>query len=165
MVFRMMRETIVADKFNHLIRSLVDDYRGKSISIDEFETLATKVAGQNMRYFFAQWVEGTGVPEFSSDYQIIRTRGGKFRTRGTVKQNLDSLRMPVEIALRTEASENKSTILRFDEKSEDFDFESNGQPLEVMVDPNNLGLLYLEQRYYQNALDNFQAALDGNLRP
>jgi aminopeptidase N len=215
MVFRMLRETIGAAKFNQLIRSLVDNYRGKSISIDEFETLATKVAGQNMRYFFAQWVEGTGVPEFSSDYQIIRTRGGKFRTRGTVKQNLDSLRMPVEIALRTEASETKSTILRFDEKSEDFDFESNGQPLEVIVDPNNkilrmsddlrvsvaarkgidlfqegqfaeaqqqfevalkldrsnswiyynLGLLYLEQRNYQNALDNFQAALDGNLKP
>jgi aminopeptidase N len=215
MVFRMLRETIGAAKFNQLIRSLVDNYRGKSISIDEFETLTTKIAGENMRYFFAQWVEGTGVPEFSSDYQIIRTRGGKFRTRGTVKQNLDSLRMPVEITLRTEASENKSTVLRFEEKSEDFDFESNGQPLEVMVDPNNkilrmsddlrvsvaarkgidlfqegqfaeaqqqfevalkldrsnswiyynLGLLYLEQRNYQNALDNFQAALDGNLKP
>ena len=211
----MMRETIGADKFNQLIRSLVDNYRGKSISIDEFETLTTKVAGQNMRYFFAQWVEGTGVPECSSDYQIIRTRGAKFRTRGTVKQNLDSLRMPVEISLRTEASETKSTTLRFEDKSEDFDFESNGQPLEVIVDPNNkilrmsddlrvavaarkgidlfqegqfaeaqqqfevalklalsiswiyynLGLLYREQRNYQNALDNFQAALDGNLRP
>ena len=32
-----------------------------------------------MRYFFAQWIEGTGVPEFSVDYQIIRTRRGKFR--------------------------------------------------------------------------------------
>jgi len=30
--------------------------------------------------FFAQWVEGTGVPEFTVDYQIIRTRAGKFRT-------------------------------------------------------------------------------------
>jgi hypothetical protein len=29
-----------------------------------------------MRYFFARWVEGTGVPEFTADYQIIRTRGG-----------------------------------------------------------------------------------------
>jgi tetratricopeptide (TPR) repeat protein len=29
----------------------------------------------------------------------------------------------------------------------------------------NLGLLYLEQRNYQPALDNFQAALDGTLKP
>ena len=56
----------------------------------------------NLRYFFAQWVEGTGVPEFTVDYQIIRTRSGKFRTRGTVKQNLETLRMPVELMLRAE---------------------------------------------------------------
>ena len=29
----------------------------------------------------------------------------------------------------------------------------------------NLGLIFLEQRNYQQALDNFQAALDGNLKP
>ena len=52
-----------------------------------------------MRYFFAQWIEGTGVPEFTVDYQIIRTRAGKFRTRGTVKQNLETLRMPVQLML------------------------------------------------------------------
>ena len=49
-----------------------------------------KIASENLRYFFAQWVEGTGVPEFTVDYQIIRTRAGKFRTRGTVKQNLEA---------------------------------------------------------------------------
>ena len=55
-----------------------------------------------MRYFFARWVEGTGVPEFTGDYLIIRTRGGKFVTRGTVKQNYDNLRLPVDVQLRSE---------------------------------------------------------------
>ena len=55
-----------------------------------------------MRYFFARWVEGTGVPEFEVEYQIIRTRGGKFITRGTVKENYDNLRLPVEFQLVAE---------------------------------------------------------------
>jgi aminopeptidase N len=214
MVFRMLRETIGKEKFDRLIKTYLEEYRGKSASIDDFEKLTSRIAVANMRYFFAQWVEGTGVPEFSVDYQIIRTRSGKFRTRGTVKQNLETLRMPVELMLRAEG-DTKSTVVRIESRSEDFDFESNGQPLEVVVDPNNrilrmsddlkisiiarrgielmkegiyaeaqqqfeaalkldrsnswvyynLGLLYLEQRNWTQALDNFDAALNGTLKP
>jgi hypothetical protein len=214
MVFRMLRETLGKEKFAQLLHTFLDQYRGKSASIDDFEKLTTQVAGHNMRYFFAQWVEGTGVPEFGAEYQIIRTRGGKFRTRGTVKQNLETLNMPVEVQLHSEG-DNQTTSVNMEGKSEDFDFESNGSPIEIIVDPNNkilrmsddlrvavvarrgielfregqyaeaqqqfeaalkldksnswvyynLGLLYLEQRNWNQALDNLQAALDGNLRP
>jgi len=214
MVFRMLRETMGKDKFDLLLRKFLQDYRGKNASIDDFERLATQINVSPMRYFFAQWVEGTGVPEFTIDYQIIRTRAGKFRTRGTVKQTLDTLRMPVQLMLRTEG-DNQTISTDIEGKSEDFDFESNGQPIEVVVDPNhkilrmsdelrvsiiarrgieqmkeglyaeaqqqfeaalkldrsnswvyyNLGLLYLEQRNWQLALDNFEAALIGTMKP
>jgi tetratricopeptide (TPR) repeat protein len=214
MVFRMLRETMGTEKFDQLLRNFLEQYRGKNASIDDFEKLASQVAVVNLRYFFAQWIEGTGVPEFAVDYQIIRTRAGKFRTRGTVKQSLDTLRMPVQLLLRTEG-DTQTITTRIEGKSEDFDFESNGQPLEVVVDPNyrilrmsdelrvsivarrgieqmkeglyaeaqqqfeaalkldrsnswvyyNLGLLYLEQRNWQPALDNFDAALNGTLQP
>ena len=214
MVFRMLRETIGKEKFDQLLRNFLETFRGKSASIDDFEKLTTQVNGSNMRYFFAQWVEGTGVPEFTVDYQIIRTRAGKFRTRGTVKHTLQTLRMPVQLMLRSEG-DSQTTTTTIQERSEDFDFESNGQPLEVVVDPNyrilrmsdelrvsiiarrgieqmkeglyaeaqqqfeaalkldrsnswvyyNLGLLFLEQRNWGQALDNFDAALNGTLKP
>ena len=135
MVFRMLRETMGKEKFDRLLRKFLEQYRGKNASIDDFEKLATQVAVTNLRYFFAQWVEGTGVPEFTVDYQIIRTRAGKFRTRGTVKQTLETLRMPVQLMLRAEG-DNQTTITMIEGTSEDFDFESNGQPIEVVVDPN-----------------------------
>ncbi len=214
MVFRMLRETLGKEKFDRLLGMFLQQFRGKNAGIDDFEKLASQVGEQNMRYFFAQWVEGTGVPEFTVDYQIIRTRSGKFRTRGTVKQTLETLRMPVQLMLRAEA-DNQTIITRIEGRSEDFDFESNGQPIEVVVDPNfrilrmsedlrvsiiarrgieqmkeglyaeaqqqfeaalkldrsnswvyyNLGLLYLEQRNWQLALDNLEAALNGTLKP
>lgn len=214
MVFRMLRETIGKEKFDRLLTSFLEAFRGKNASIDDFEKLSSRIASDNMRYFFAQWVEGTGVPEFSVDYQIIRTRGGKFRTRGTVKQTLETLRLPVQLMLRSEG-DSQTTVIKLEGRSEDFDFESNGQPLEVVVDPNfrilrmseelrvsiiarrgieqmkeglyaeaqqqfeaalkldrsnswvyyNLGLLFLEQRNWQQALDNLDAALNGTLKP
>src|SRR6266540_249268 len=214
MVYRMLRESIGKEKFDLLLHNFLEQYRGKNASIDDFEHLTSQIAAENMRYFFAQWVEGTGVPEFTVDYQIIRTRTGKFRTRGTVKQTLETLRMPVQLMLRAEG-DNKTSTIKIEGRSEDFDFESNGQPLEVMVDPNNkilrmsddlkvsiiarrgieqmkeglfaeaqqqmeaalkldrsnswvyynLGLLYLEQRNWAQAADNFEAALNGTLKP
>jgi aminopeptidase N len=214
MVFRTLRETLGADTFNRLLRTFYERNRNASVSVGDFERLASEIAGRPMRYFFARYVEGTGAPEFTTDYQIIRTRAGKFRARGTVKQNLENLRLPIELLVRAEG-DNKSEIVQIEDKSEDFDIETNGKPLSVVIDPNyrilrtsdelrisvaarrgvelyregqyadaqrqleealklnrssswiyyHLGLLYLEQQNYQLALDNFQAALDGDVTP
>jgi tetratricopeptide (TPR) repeat protein len=169
-----------------------------------------------MRYFFARWVEGTGVPEFTADYLIIRTRGGKFVARGTVKQNYDNLRLPVDVQLRSEGEQGLKTVtLDMQDSSADFNIESTGKPIAVVIDPNykllrissdlrvssiarrgieqfkegnyvdaqaqfeaalkldrsnswvyyHLGLLFLEQRNYDLAIDNFKATIGGNVNP
>src|SRR5690606_36172095 len=98
---------------------------------------SSRIAGENLRYFFARWVEGTGVPEFTADYLIIRTRGGKFIARGTVKQNYDNLRLPVEVQLRSEGDNGLKTVtLDMEEASADFNIESTGMPLSVVFDPS-----------------------------
>jgi aminopeptidase N len=220
MVYKLLRDTLGEQKFNQLIRTFLDRYRDKNASVDDFEKLTNEVAGQNMRYFFARWVEGTGVPEFKSDYLIIRTRAGKFITRGTVRQNYDNLRLPLEIQLRSEGGDGMKTVtVQVDESSADFNIESDGKPLEVIIDPNykilrisddlkvssiarrgieqfkdgnfveaqqqfeaalkldrsnawiyyHLGLLFLQQRNYDLAIDNFKAVRDlgaqGSARP
>jgi hypothetical protein len=218
--YKLLRDTLGEQKFDQLLRAYLQRYRGQNASIDDFEKLTSELAGQNMRYFFARWVEGTGVPEFKTDYLIIRTRGGKFITRGTVRQNYDNLRLPLEIQLRSEGGDGLKTVtVNVEEASADFNIESEGKPIEVIVDPNykllrtsdelkissiarrgieqfkegnyveaqaqfeaalkldrsnawiyyHLGLLFLEQRNYDLAIDNFKAARDlgaqGSARP
>ena len=215
-VYKLLRETLGNQKFDQMMRAFIKEYGGKSASIDDFEKLSSKVSGQNLRYFFARWVESTGVPQFSSDYLIIRTRGGKFVARGTVKQNYDNLRLPVDVQLRSEGENGQKTVtLDMEDASADFNIESTGKPLDVVIDPNynllrispelrvssiarrgieqfkegnyveaqaqfeaalkedrsnswiyyHLGLLFLEQRNYDLAIDNFKAALGGNISP
>lgn len=206
-VFKLLRTTLGEQKFNQLLRTFLDKYRGKNASIADFEELASKSAGENMRYFFARWVEGTGVPEFEVEYQIIRTRGGKFITRGTIKENYDNLKLPVEVQLVAEGEgELDEVTVNVEDSSANFNIESNGKPIGVMIDPNykllrisddlrissvarrgieqfkegnyaeaqqqfeaalkldrsnswiyyHLGLLFLEQKNYDLAIDNFK---------
>ena len=215
-VYKLLRDSLGAQKFDTLLRTFLQEYRGKSASVDDFEKLTSRIAGENMRYFFARWVESTGVPEFSSDYLILRTKGGKFVARGTVKQNYDNLRLPVDVQLRSEGDQGLQTVtLDMQESSADFNIESNGKPIAVVVDPSykllrispdlrvssiarrgieqfkegnyaeaqtqfeealkldrsnswiyyHLGLLFLEQRNFDLAIDNFKAAIAGNLNP
>ncbi|HSK70796.1 MAG TPA: M1 family aminopeptidase [Pyrinomonadaceae bacterium] len=219
-VFKLLRDTLGEQKFNQLLRTFLEKYRGKNASIYDFEKLATEVAGQNMRYFFARWVEGTGVPEFQVDYQIIRTRGGKFVTRGTVRQKFDNLRLPLDLQLRAEGEgELQKVTVNIEDSSADFNIESNGKPIAVVIDPGyktlrisddlkissiarrgieqfkegnfaeaqqqfeaalkldrsnawiyyHLGLLFLEQRNYDLAIDNFKVVENlgkqGDARP
>lgn len=219
-VFKLLRDTLGEQKFNQLLRNFLQQYRGKNASIYDFEQMTTQIAGENMRYFFARWVEGTGVPAFDLDYQIIRTRGGKFIARGTVKQNYDNLRLPVELQLISEGEgELTTTTVKIEDASADFNLESNGKPLAVIIDPKykllrssddlkissiarrgieqfkegnyveaqqqfeaalkldrsnswvyyHLGLLFLEQRNYDLAIDNFKVVevlgRQGSARP
>jgi tetratricopeptide (TPR) repeat protein len=213
LVFNMLRQLIGEEKFDKMLRDYFAKNEGKNVKLDDFETLATKTAGRDLRFFFGQWVESTGVPEFRSDYRMLRTKEG-FRVPGTVKQDLDSFEMPVDITLRTEAGSERQTLI-MKGPSVDFDILTNSKPIEVIVDPDakimrsseelrqgvivrrgiehfreqeyieaeqqfqaaiklnrgnswawyNLGSVYMTQRNWNKALDAFDQALNGNLRP
>jgi tetratricopeptide (TPR) repeat protein len=213
LVFNMLRQLLGDEKFDKLLRDYFTTYQGKNVSLDDFEAFASKQAGRSLRFFFGQWVDSTGVPEFHADYRMMRNKEG-FRVPGTVKQELDTFEMPVEILLRTEAGVERQTLL-MKGTSADFDISTKSKPVEVIVDPDskllrsseelrqgvivrrgiehfheqeyteaeqqfqaaiklnrrlswawyNLGLLYLTQRNYQKALDAFDEALNGDLRP
>jgi tetratricopeptide (TPR) repeat protein len=213
LVFNMLRQLIGEEKFDKMLSDYYAKYEGKNVTLDDFETLATKTAGRNLRFFFGQWVESTGVPEFRSEYRMLRTKEG-FRVPGTVKQDLDSFEMPVDITLRTESGAERQTLM-MKGPSADFDIQTKNKPIEVVVDPDakimrsseelrqgvivrrgiehfreqeyieaeqqfqaaiklsrgnswawyNLGLVYMAQRNWNKALDAFDQALNGNLRP
>ncbi|HEU0184322.1 MAG TPA: M1 family aminopeptidase [Blastocatellia bacterium] len=213
LVFNMLRQLIGDEKFDKMLSTYYAKNVGKNVTLSDFETLATKTAGRDMRFFFGQWVESTGVPEFRSEYQMLRTKDG-FRVPGTVKQDLDSFEMPVDILLRTEAGPERQTLF-MKGPSVDFNVMTKSKPIEVVVDPDgkimrsspelregvivrrgiehfreqeypeaeqqfqaaiklnrgnswawyNLGLVYVTQRNWNKALDAFDQALNGNLRP
>ncbi|HEY7546037.1 MAG TPA: M1 family aminopeptidase, partial [Blastocatellia bacterium] len=174
-VFNMLRGTIGDEKFFSLIKNYYNAFKGKNAGIDDFESLAEKTAGANLRGFFGLWVDSTGVPEFKVDYAIIRTKEGKFKVRGTVRQNLDSFRGPVTLALEAEGSKETKTMIDLKGTSADFEISSEGKPLDVIVDPENRylriseslrasvivrrGIQHFQREEYAEAEEQFRAAL------
>ncbi|HXF04885.1 MAG TPA: M1 family aminopeptidase [Blastocatellia bacterium] len=175
-VFHMLRYVLGDEKFFSLITSYYNTYNGKNASIADFETLTSRVAGREMRAFFGLWVDSTGVPEFRLEYTILRTREGKFKVRGTVKQNLEIFDMPVEILLKAEGGKEEKTVIVLKGTEGPFEIASETPPVEVIIDPNyrilhltdqlrvavivRRGIEHLNNREYPEAEQQFRAALE-----
>jgi aminopeptidase N len=147
MLFHMLRAQMGDVAFKAALRDFYFQFAEKSAHVEDFEKIAERRAqaavkpGQeppNLHAFFAQWLNSTGVPEFSLEYVVYRTPKG-FRIVGKIKQPLDTFRMPVDLRIDTEGNPELKTIDVIGTES-GFTVETFGRPKPggIKIDPNNL---------------------------
>jgi tetratricopeptide (TPR) repeat protein len=157
MVFHMLRAIIGDANFSALLKDFYSRFAGKTARIQDFEQLAEARRAQpapaaefkmgnapaapaeapSLRPFFAQWLRSTGVPEFTLDYVVYRTKKG-FRIVGKAKQNLDFFHMDVEVEVQTEGNPEFKTI-SISGKESPFTVETFGRPKPngIIIDPHD----------------------------
>jgi hypothetical protein len=136
MIFHMLRWEMGDDIFNKFLRAVLTQYADKSIRTSNLESLAESQSNLELRAFFAQWVDGTGAPQFTNKYSVFRLGNNKgFRTIGAIEQDLDLFRMPVELRIETEG---KTEIRRVDVSGTDsqYTIETFGRPRRISIDPD-----------------------------
>jgi len=134
-VLNMLRGIMGDQKFNQLIQQYAHDFASNRASTASFQNLSEKIHGKQLGWFFTEWIDTIGVPEFESDYVVFKTPSG-FRVSGTVKQDRDLFRMPVEVAVVSGDKEEIKTV-ELNGKSTSFDISSFSMPEKVVLDPKN----------------------------
>jgi aminopeptidase N len=184
MVFHMLRAEMGDAPFKSLLHEFAARYAGKTARIDDFINLADQEEqslakpGQNtlnLRGFFAQWLNSTGVPDFTTEYVVYRTPKG-FRIVGKIKQPIETFSMPVDLRIDTEGNPELKTVDVLGLESP-FIVETFGRPKPggIKVDPNNVilkastslraraaiarGEELAEQGRYYDAIGQYQHAL------
>ncbi len=142
-VLSMLRFVIGDQNFQKLLKAVPDQFAWKSLNTDDFRKAAEAVTGQKLDYFFLQWIESTGAPEFKLEYTVFRTQKG-FRVMGKVAQDLDTFRMPVDLKIETEGNPEQKRIEVVGTSSE-FVVETFGKPKSVTLDPNGKVLRFNDQ--------------------
>ena len=147
MIFHMVRGQMGDVAFKSLLHDFYFKYAEGVATIENFETMAEQHAQAgakkgdpppDLRSFFAQWLNSTGVPDFTIEYVVYRTHQG-FRVVGKIKQPLDTFHMPVDIRIDTEGNPENKTIDVTGTESE-FTVETFGRPKPggIKIDPNNV---------------------------
>ena len=186
-VLQMLHDIMGADKFLMLLKTVPEKFAWKSISTDDFHEVAQEIYGQSLNYFFQQWIESSGAPQFKLEYSVLRvanahvgesgdTQAG-FRVMGKVTQDLDLFRMPVTLHIDTNGNPEEKQIEVVGTSSE-FSVDTFGQPRPdgVTLDPKGLvlkfdnntrvevairkGEQHAEVNEFPEALAEYQKALD-----
>ena len=178
MVFHMLRWEMGDDAFQKFLRAVLSQYTDKGVRGADLEKTASAQSNLQLTPFFAQWVDGTGAPSFTDKFTVFRLGANKgFRTVGSIDQDLDLFRMPVELRIETDG---KTEIRRVDVSGQEsqYSVETFGRPRKITVDPQNwllkstpdlavrVAVLRGQQSAAQGdltaALAEYQKALDSN---
>ncbi len=149
MILHMLRWVLGEDKYNKTMRDFATEYAGKSASMDDFKTIAEKNYGDQLTWFFSQWLDSTGAPEFKLKYTTYRLGGNYsketpaqqerspgFRVTGEITQDLDLFRMPVDLRIDTDGkTENKR--IEVVGTTSPFSIETFGRPRRIAIDPDH----------------------------
>lgn len=175
-VLNMLHNIIGDANFKKGIHAFMDKYSWKSATSEDFRKVMEQVSNQDLRYFFIQWLESSGTPEFKLQYTVLRTQQG-FRVVGKVTQDLDTFRMPVDLRIETEGNPEDKKI-EVTGSSSEFSVDTFGKPRKLVLDPNHVllrldpsievavairrGEQFVEINDYANALKEYQKALEVN---
>jgi aminopeptidase N len=137
MILHMLRWLVGEPKYLKTMREFATKYAGKSASTADFQALAEENYGQKLTWFFSQWLDSTGAPEFKTKYTVYRLGNNKgFRVVGQIDQDLDLFRMPVELKIDTDGKTEQKRIEVVGTNSP-FTIETFGRPRRISVDPDN----------------------------
>jgi tetratricopeptide (TPR) repeat protein len=148
MILHMLRWVLGEDKFNKTMREFAAQYAGKSATTDDFREIAEKNYGSQLTWFFSQWLDSTGAPEFKVKYTTYRLGGAVatqnpkeektpgFRVTGEISQDLDLFRMPVDLRIDTDGKTENKRIEVVGTNSP-FTIETFGRPRRISVDPDH----------------------------
>lgn len=175
-IMSMLRWVMGDAAFDRTLQQFVRQYAGKPATVDDLRTIAEQNYGDKLTWYFTQWLDSTGAPQFRNKYTVYRISKG-FRVVGEISQDLDLFRMPVELRIDTDGKSEAKRIEVVGTNSP-FTVETFGRPRRIIIDPDNRvlknsdeikvrsailrGQGLVQQGDLANALEQFQKALEIN---
>ncbi len=135
-IFHMLHEILGDDKFSQLLQQYAKECSGKGGATAVLRSLSEKLSGRELAWFFGEWLDTTGVPSLSVESITYRTQSG-FKVVGSVKQERDLFRMPLEVEVLAQESKTERKVIEIDGKTSAFEVETSTLPMKVVLDPDN----------------------------
>jgi hypothetical protein len=136
-ILHMLRYAIGSENFDKAMHAFATQYQGRPATINDFRNVCEQRSGEQLGWFFTQWLNSTGAPEFKNKYTIYRLGNNKgFRVVGEITQDLDLFRMPVELKVDTDGKSEQKRIEVVGTDSP-YTIETFGRPRRILIDPND----------------------------
>jgi aminopeptidase N len=136
-ILHMLRETIGDEMFWKALNRYLVDNQNRSVTTADLQRAVEQTTGQQLDWFFNQWVYGAGYPELRvrSSYSPA-TRQLTLNVAQTQRPEAatpEVFRLPVEIELAT-ARGARTERIEITQRAQSFTFQLDGKPLMIRFD-------------------------------
>lgn len=167
MLARILGENELLEALSHYLRT----HAFEPVTTEDLVTSLEESTGEDLRWFFDQWIYGAGMPELGISADWSQSRG-VLRITIEQEQKTDTLTglfdFPVDIEITTSSGRNIHSI-RVREQEETFSFPLDERPLMVIFDkgrtvladrtfPKSVSELLYQLRSASDAVDRYDAA-------
>src|SRR5687767_13977768 len=148
MVFHLLRQEVGEESFWRSLKTLVAQYRGRHADWHDVERIFAETAAKDLRWFFAQWIEGTGAPALTLKNVTAHPgdADGRFTVSGSIAQTGPVFQSPLPLLVRM--SNGTQHLVSTQVSGADTLFKSDlpFKPLTIELDPEAMVLRRLARR-------------------
>jgi hypothetical protein len=139
MIFHHLRAEVGDESFWQSLKKFILLYRGRQAEWADIERIFSEESGQNLRWFFRQWLEQVGAPMLSiADTAVRAGSAGKapFELEVSITQGGPLMRVSTPIRIRLDDRREETVVVPVHASTEKVVVPLPALPTEVELDPD-----------------------------
>ena len=158
LVWDMLSREIGRQQFQNILRGITRRYAFKQLTLKEFWREIEKRAGRDLGWFYEQWFERTGAPEFQ-----IMWKQERQAVVGAITQNAPYYRATLQIEIQGEHDQRSLYTVKVSGARTEFRLPAKFRVDSVTLDPHFLVLRWTPE--YHAAADAARASQEPSPKP
>jgi hypothetical protein len=133
-VFHMLRLYLGDDLFWNSLRRFYESHRYRLASWADLEEAFSLTSGEDLSWYFDQWVNSTGLPDVSLEAAWTERAGAGHAVKFTLRQPEPAFALDVPVVVATETGDIRTGV-RLSGRDETYTIRSESRPLSLKIDP------------------------------
>ena len=133
MLFHMLRGFTGDEVFVNALKNLMQAKKYQQTSWADIRTAFEQASGENLEWFFSQWVDRKGIPEIEISDERVTVVHGMQTISFQIIQKGEPYRFALPVTIKTDKREVKQ-IVNIQKEKESFEIPVEGNPIEVVFD-------------------------------
>ncbi|MEO5956762.1 MAG: M1 family aminopeptidase, partial [Nitrospiraceae bacterium] len=159
MLFHLLRQEVGDETFWRALKSLVAQYRGRHAEWRDLERVFGEESHQDLRWFFAQWVEQDGAPKLSLSEAVARPVAGKngqaIQLEATIVQSGKPFRLPLQLLIRMEGDREQVLTVPLRGLRETISITLPARPISIDLDPEFMTFRRIDRQSLPPGLNHY----------
>jgi hypothetical protein len=159
MLFHLLRQEVGEEIFWRGLKKLVAEYHGRHAEWRDLERVFAGESRQDLRWFFAQWLERDGAPALSLSEAVARPVAGvpaeTFQLEVTIVQSNKPFRFPLQIRVQMEGDRTQTLMVPLRSQRETISVTLPARPIAIDLDPEFMAFRRIARQSLSPVLNHY----------